>query len=190
MADEAAARLAFLPTDVPALGRGHCQQRAHAGGGFAHRRFVCCKRSAIGSGVEAVILGPTPGDETIRVLPQTRQRRHPQLRPLCRQRQVGILRRGRSRFDRDLPPVCAKFHCGDLRDQRGDPLPHLYLRHGNADHAVTGDLDPRIEGHFSGPWRQRQLEAARAQHAAKRQPAACQRADYHPPPRQLHRRQT
>jgi len=137
MQDEALRRIAFLPAHVPATRRRlrqHCPRRcARQTAGL----FVGGKRSAVGGGVEPRTFGIAAREQRILAPCQTRRKRHPQGRPLRRQRHICICPADRRGFDRDLAPIRPQFHGNHLRQQCGHTLPHLQLRHGDGDDSTA-----------------------------------------------------
>jgi hypothetical protein len=69
---------------------------------------------------------------------------------LVDEQRVRIERVDRRGFDRDRAPVGAELVGHDLRQQRGDALPHLALRDDRADMSVVADLQKGVENMLVG----------------------------------------
>ena len=181
--NEAILRFALLPRHTPTFGRSAGQHRA----GRRRRRtcgtFVRGQARAVGGDDKGFAFPKSAGKQALLPLSETGQERHPEAPPGRRKRDIGIGTADRSRLNRDLPPVCTQFHSDDLRDQRGNSLPHFQVRHGHGHHPVAPDLEPGVEALLTLLRRQRRIEAARRKRPNDHQAARRSRADQQPPPR-------
>ena len=186
VSDKSALDLAFLVGNPPARGGFLRQHRARGGSGFAAGLFVGGKRCAIGGRSEALRAGKALGHQRIGARREPGKARIPQRDPLGSQRDIAIGARNRRRFDRDLPPVRAEFISDDLRQQRGDALPHLELRDSHRHHTIGRDLEPCAEHVLAARGDQRGAIRARHQPPRHQQPPAHSSPGQQPAPRNFH----
>ena len=186
MDHETIRRLALAPVDIPAARRSPAQQFPRPCRRMAHRLLVGGKRGAPRRRHESVALGKAPDQPAVLALGEPRRERHPQPRPVRRQRRVGIGAADRRGHCGDLAPVGPQFHRRNLREERGDALPHFQLRHGDGDDPGLRYRQPQPESEFAFSERQFQRKSARRQRPGDEQASARRAADQQAATRQAH----
>ena len=177
--DEAVLRVALLPIGIPALCRCHHQKHARLRRGIAARRFEHAHRRAVRGQHHRVAHRPFAARPTAHVGDEIRDAgtRGKGRAIFVDEQYVRVERVDRRGFDRDRAPVGAEFVGHDLRQQRGDALPHLALRDDRADMSVVADLQKGVEDMLVGSGGQIGQIVARPQAPRNRQSARGRRAD-------------